>query len=272
MDGMNKWAKPVLMGIVNVTPDSFSDGGLYFDSAKAIEHGLKLRAEGAAILDVGGESTRPGADPVSAAEEIDRVVPVLEGLRGCGAVLSVDTRRANVMVAALLAGATFINDVSALTFDPATMRVVADSGATVCLMHMKGDPKTMQDDPCYNDVFGEVFSYLKGRIAACEAAGIKHERIMVDPGIGFAKNLSHNMTLLNRIGEFEALGVPLMLGASRKRFIETICPGTPAKARVPGSLAACIAAYGQGVRHFRVHDVAETVQALAVYRRIVDNP
>ncbi len=260
--------KPVIMGIVNVTPDSFSDGGRYFDPALAIAHGLRLRAEGADILDIGGESTRPGSDPVGVEEELSRVVPVLRGLKGCGAVLSIDTRRAAVMEAALAEGAGLINDVSALTFDPDALKVVASSHAEVCLMHMKGDPKTMQESPHYDDVFGEVYDYLEARVEACVEAGIGRERIVVDPGIGFAKNLSHNLTLLNRIGEFRALGVRVMLGASRKRFIENICPGTAADGRLPGSLATCIAAYRQEISHFRVHDVAETVQALAVYRRI----
>lgn len=262
--------KPVIMGIVNVTPDSFSDGGRYFDPASAVEHGLRLRKGGADILDIGGESTRPGSDPVSVEEELSRVLPVLEGLKGCGAVLSIDTRRAAVMRAAIRAGADMVNDVSALTFDPESLGVAADSGADICLMHMKGDPKTMQDAPHYDDVFAEVYAYLQGRVEACVAAGIGRGRIMVDPGIGFAKNLSHNLTLLNRIGEFGTLGVRVMLGASRKRFIEHICPGAAADDRLPGSLAACIAAYGQGIRHFRVHDAAETVQALTVYGRIVD--
>ncbi|PZO88257.1 MAG: dihydropteroate synthase [Micavibrio aeruginosavorus] len=258
----------VIMGIVNVTPDSFSDGGRYFDPALAIAHGLRLRDEGADILDIGGESTRPGSDPVSVEEELARVVPVIKGLKQCGAILSIDTRRAAVMKAALAEGVRIVNDVSALTFDPDAMGVVADSGVDVCLMHMKGDPKTMQDAPHYDDVFTEVYEYLEDRVRACADAGIRLERIMIDPGIGFAKNLSHNLTLLNRIGEFRALGVRVMLGASRKRFIENICPGTAADDRLPGSLAACIAAYMQDIRHFRVHDVAETVQALAVYDRI----
>lgn len=259
---------PVIMGIVNVTPDSFSDGGEFFDPKKAIAHGLKLRAEGAHILDIGGESTRPGSLPVTPAEEQKRIIPVIEGLKDCGAVLSVDTRNAGTMRAAIAAGAGMINDVSALSHDPASLDIVAASGLPVCLMHMKGDPKTMQDDPHYDNVFDEVYSYLEQRISLCISAGISRDRIMVDPGIGFAKNLSHNLTLMNRIDEFQALGVPVMLGASRKRFIGEIDPVATKDNRLAGSLAAVASAYIKGIRHFRVHDVAETVQALAVLKAI----
>ncbi len=261
---------PILMGIVNVTPDSFSDGGRYLAAEAAIAHGLKLRAEGAQILDIGGESTRPGAVPVSVEEEIARVVPVIKGLAGGGALLSVDTRNAATMHAACAAGAGMINDISALTHDPAALAVAADTGAYICLMHMQGEPQTMQAAPSYEDVFAEVYAYLEGRIAACAAAGVNRSRIVADPGIGFGKSLEHNLILLNRLGDFKSLGVPLLLGASRKRFIESLCPDTPADRRLPGSLAACLAAYTQGIRAFRVHDVAETAQALTVYRAMFD--
>lgn len=260
--------EPVLMGIVNVTPDSFSDGGLYFDAARAIEHGLKLKDEGAAILDIGGESTRPGATPVSAEEEIARVVPVLRGLKHCGAILSIDTRHAAVMRAAIAEGAGMVNDVSALTHDAESLAVARDSRVFVCLMHMKGNPRTMQEDPHYDDVFEEVFSFLKGRVEACRAVGIPVEKLCIDPGIGFGKTLEHNRTILSRLADFKALGVPVILGASRKRFIQAIDPGASVDKRLPGSLAACLAAYQKGVRLFRVHDVAETVQALKVFRAI----
>lgn len=259
---------PVLMGILNVTPDSFSDGGQYFDADKAIAHGKDLFAQGAAILDIGGESTRPGAAPVSVDEEIRRVVPVIEGLRETGAILSIDTRHAAVMKAALAAGATFINDVSALTHDPESMNLAAESGAYVCLMHMKGTPESMQNDPSYDNVLDEVYRYLENRIEVCEKAGVKRDRLYIDPGIGFGKTLEHNLTLLARLGTFSPLGVPVLLGASRKRFIQGVDPAAGPSDRLGGSLAACIAGYQSGVRHFRVHDVAATKQALAVTRAI----
>lgn len=261
---------PILMGIVNVTPDSFSDGGLYLDTKKAIEHGLRLVEEGAHILDIGGESTRPGAAPVSVAEEQARILPVIHGLKQSGAFISVDTRHAATMRAALNAGVGMINDVTALTHDPDSLGLVASSGVLVCLMHMKGQPQTMQAAPFYDDIFQDVFDYLQGRIEACLSAGMARNRIVVDPGIGFGKNLEHNLTLLNRLADFRSLNVPLLLGASRKRFIEMILSDASADRRLPGSLAAVLAAYQQGVRAFRVHDVAETVQALAVFRKILD--
>jgi dihydropteroate synthase len=259
---------PVLMGIVNVTPDSFSDGGRFTDPAKAIGHGRRLAAEGAVILDIGGESTRPGADPVPAEEEQARVIPVLEGLRDSGAVLSIDTRNAATMRAALKAGAGMVNDISALTHDPDSLRVAADSDCLVCLMHMQGGPKTMQDAPRYEDVLKEIYDYLAGRIEACERAGVNRSRLLIDPGIGFGKTQDHNLTILKNIDYFRALDVPVLLGASRKRFIESLCPGAGPQDRLPGSLSACVAAYARGIRHFRVHDVAETAQALAVFRSI----
>lgn len=260
---------PVLMGIVNVTPDSFSDGGRFIDPAKAIEHGLRLATEGAAILDIGGESTRPGADAIAPEAEQARVIPVLEGLRDSGAILSIDTRNAATMRAALKAGAGMINDISALTHDPDSLGAAADSDCLVCLMHMQGGPKTMQDAPVYRDVLKEIYDYLEGRIEACEKAGVNRSRLFLDPGIGFGKTQDHNLTILKNINYFSALGVPVLLGASRKRFIESLCPGAGPKDRLPGSLSACIAAYAKGVRHFRVHDVAETAQALTIARSIL---
>ncbi len=259
---------PILMGVINVTPDSFSDGGRYFSADKAIAHGRKLVEDGAHILDIGGESTRPGAEPVSIAEELDRVLPVIEGLSGCGAVLSIDTRHAAVMAAALKAGAGMVNDVTALTHDTESMQIVAESGCHVCLMHMKGSPKTMQDAPRYEDVFAEIYVYLENRIAACRANGIQMNRIIVDPGIGFGKTLEHNLTLLNRLKDFESLGVPIMLAASRKRFIAALSRDADAAHRLGGSVAAAITGWERGARIFRVHDVAETAQALEVYSAI----
>lgn len=259
---------PVLMGIINVTPDSFSDGGRFLDPDKAIAHGLRLVKEGAQILDIGGESTRPGSDAVSVEEEIARVIPVIKGLKNEGAMISIDTRNAATMRAAIHAGVGMVNDVTALTYDPDAMAVVAGSGVFVCLMHMRGDPKTMQDAPVYKDVFAEVYDYLAARVDACVKAGVSRDRIWIDPGIGFGKTLEHNLILLNRIGDFKALGVPVLLGASRKSFIEKVVSEADKDHRLPGSLAAAIAAYGQGIQHFRVHDVAETAQALSVYRAI----
>lgn len=263
---------PLIMGIVNVTPDSFSDGGCFFDTENAVAHALRLRDEGADILDIGGESTRPGSVPVSAAEEMDRVLPVLERLQGCGALLSVDTRHADTMRAALDIGVDIVNDVSALSHDPESLGVVAGGAVRVVLMHMKGDPRGMQDAPVYEDVVSEVYDYLAARIAVCEAAGIARERIICDPGIGFGKALEHNLSLLKYIGKFSDLGVTVLLGVSRKRFIEAVMgrAGVSAsvESRLPGSLAAALWGLSQGVGIFRVHDVAETRQALAVYQSI----
>lgn len=259
---------PILMGIVNVTPDSFSDGGQFIAPSAAIDHGLRLAGEGAKILDIGGESTRPGAVVISPEEEQARVIPVLEGLKNCGALLSIDTRNASTMRAALRAGAGMLNDISALTHDPESLRLAADSDCLVCLMHMQGTPKTMQDAPDYKDVLREIYDYLAGRIEDCEKVGMNRRRIIIDPGIGFGKTLQHNIMILNNLNYFYSLDVPLLLGASRKRFIESLCPGAGPRDRLPGSLSACISAYAQGIRHFRVHDVAETAQALTVYRQI----
>lgn len=259
-------ARPALMGIVNITPDSFSDGGLYDTTEGAIARAAGLAAAGAAIVDIGGESTRPGADTVEHDEELARVVPVLEGLAGSPAVISIDTRKASVAKAADKAGAKILNDVSALTYDPACLAVAAETGLSVVLMHAQGEPKTMQDDPTYDDVALEVFDYLEGRIEVCVAAGIELARIVADPGLGFGKTLAHNLTLLANLSLFHGLGVPLLVGASRKRFIGGLGQGRDPRSREPGSQAAAIASAAQGAQIMRVHDVEGTRQALDVWR------
>ncbi len=262
--------EPVLIGIVNVTPDSFSDGGKFLDPAAAIAHGKRLIAEGAHILDIGGESTRPGSVAITVEEEQARILPVIRALAADGAFISVDTRNAATMRAALSAGAVMVNDVSALEHDPDAMAAVAESGCAVCLMHMNGSPDSMQSAPFYQDVLGEIYAYLEARVAACVAAGVNRNCIIIDPGVGFGKTLDHNLILLSRLKDFQALGVPVLLGASRKRFIEALCPGASVDKRLPGSLAAVLAGYSQGTRIFRVHDVSETAQALRVFSQIVE--
>ncbi len=258
--------RPRIMGIVNVTPDSFSDGGRLGSAQAAIDHGLRLVEAGADILDIGGESTRPGSETVPVAEELRRVLPVIEGLKSkTDARISVDTRKADVMRRASVAGADMINDVSALTFDPAALETAAESGLPVVLMHAQGDPKTMQDAPHYDDVLLDVYDFLADRISACIAAGIPRERIVVDPGIGFGKTLEHNLQLMSGLSLFHALGVPVMLGASRKRFIGALTGEVVAAKRVQGSVAAAIAGAAEGCQIVRVHDVTETKQALAVW-------
>jgi dihydropteroate synthase len=261
--------RPVLMGIVNVTPDSFSDGGLYDSAEAAIARAAELAGAGAAIVDIGGESTRPGSDAVEAEEETARVVPVIKGLAGLPAVVSVDTRKSSVARAAAEAGAKILNDVAALTFDPESAAVAAETGMSVILMHAQGEPKTMQDDPRYQDVVLEVYDYLEGRIAAARQAGIALSRIAADPGLGFGKTLAHNLALIAHTSLFHGLGVPLLIGASRKRFIEGLAGGPKPQAREPGSHAAAIAAACQGAQILRVHDVAGTRQALGVWRASV---
>lgn len=258
--------RPVFMGIVNVTPDSFSDGGLYDETEGAVNHAAELASDGAAIVDIGGESTRPGSDTVADEEELSRVVPVIEELKGSPAVISVDTRKSAVARAAAKAGAKILNDVSALTYDPACLDVAAEEGLDVVLMHAQGEPKTMQDNPTYDDVVLEVFDYLEARIEACEAAGIGRARIAADPGLGFGKTLAHNLALLANVSLFHGLGVPLLIGASRKRFIGGLGQEKDPKLREPGSHAAAIASAAQGAQAFRVHDVAGTRQALGVWR------
>ena len=254
-----------VMGIVNVTPDSFSDGGRYLDRAAAVEHGLELERQGAAILDIGGESTRPGAAPVSAAEELGRVLPVIEGLASAGvrARLSIDTSKAPVAQAALRAGATLVNDVTALRHDPEMVAIVANSEADCCLMHMLGEPRTMQRDPHYDDVVSEVKAFLEQRMAFAVGHGIAERRILLDPGIGFGKTLQHNLELLRRLDELVALGRPVVIGTSRKSFLGRIS-GRDVDDRVAGTIATNVLAYERGARVFRVHDVGPVYDALAV--------
>jgi dihydropteroate synthase len=254
-----------VMGVLNVTPDSFSDGGRFVQTDAAVAHGVRLVSEGAAIVDVGGESTRPGADPVDGAEECRRVVPVIAGLAAAqtGAVISIDTSKAAVAAAALDAGATFVNDVTAFRADPELATLVAERGANCCLMHMLGEPRTMQRAPHYDDVVAEVGAFLAARVEFALAAGIKRERIIVDPGIGFGKTIEHNLELLRRLGELRALELPILIGTSRKSFIGAIT-GREVDQRLAGSLATCVMAYERGASVFRVHDVAATADALAV--------
>ena len=262
------WARPRIMGVVNVTPDSFSDGGDTVDPGAAIARGLALLDAGADVLDVGGESTRPGAAPVAPKDEQRRIVPVIRALAGQGAVVSVDTRHAGTMRAALDAGAHILNDVTALRGDPESLDVAADADVPVIVMHMLGEPQTMQDAPAYENALLDIFAFFEERIAACEAAGLPADRLVLDPGIGFGKTLDHNREVLRRVGLYHGLGCPLAIGVSRKRFIAALSRGEPPRARVPGSLAACLAAVDQGVQLVRVHDVAETAQALAIWSAI----
>ena len=262
--------QPQVMGIVNATPDSFSDGGLHGDSAGAAEAGARLAGDGAAIIDVGGESTRPGSAPVWEGDEIERVVPVVRQLAGSGTAVSIDTRKSGVMQAALGAGAAMVNDVSGLGWDPQSAAVVAAAGVPVVLMHHQGEPATMQEAPRYGDVLVEVFDWLEQRIAAAEAAGIARERILVDPGIGFGKTVAHNLELLNGLALFHGLGCGLVVGASRKRMIGALSNEAPADRRLGGSLALALKAVEQGAQVVRVHDVPETVQALRVWRGLRD--
>lgn len=257
---------PLLMGVVNVTPDSFSDGGDFLDPAHAIDHALGLAADGAAILDIGGESTRPGADPVDEATECARVLPVIRAVAAqTAAAISIDTRKPGVARAAVEAGATIWNDVSALAFAPDSLATAAALDCRIVLMHAQSDPKTMQDDPRYDDVVGEVSAFLAARIAACEAAGVRRDRLLVDPGVGFGKTVDHNLALIRALPDFAALGCPVLLGASRKRFIAAIDRQGAAAARVGGSIAAALAGAARGASILRVHDVAATRQALAVH-------
>ncbi len=260
---------PRIMGVVNVTPDSFSDGGLLKDPDAAIAHGLALAEAGADILDIGGESTRPGAEPVSVEEELNRVMPVIEGLidAGCDVPISIDTRKAKVAEAAIAAGAVLFNDVSALTYDRASAEVAARVPA-LCLMHAQGDPRTMQENPRYGDVLLDIYDFLELRIAAVAATGVAPERIVIDPGIGFGKTLDHNLALIRRLSLFHGLGCPILLGVSRKRFIGALSGVAEAGERVPGSIAAGLAGLDQGAQILRVHDVPATRQAIAVWRAI----
>ncbi len=258
--------RPLVMGVINVTPDSFSDGGQLPDARAAIERAHRLVEEGADILDVGGESTRPGAAPVPAEEELRRVLPVVEALAGCNVPVSVDTSKPEVMRAVVAAGAAMINDVFALRL-PGALEAVAASDAGVCLMHMLGEPRTMQDDPVYADVVAEVRDFLLGRVAACEAAGIDRSRIVIDPGFGFGKKAVHNLALLRGIRILAASGFPVLAGLSRKSVLGKIT-GRPVGDRVHSSVAAAIVAVARGARIVRVHDVAATRDALAVWTAV----
>ena len=255
---------PAIMGVVNVTPDSFSDGGRFLAAEAALEHALTLVCEGAAIVDIGGESTRPGSEMVQADEELRRVLPVIETLAGTiGVPISVDTMKAEVARRALSAGATIINDVSALRFDDEMASVVAETGCPVCLMHMKGQPKTMQDDPRYDDVVDEVLRFLEERMSFALTRGVREEQIMVDPGLGFGKTVAHNLALLDGLDRLAALGRPVLLGASRKRFLGAILGAEPAD-RAPGTVATTVIGYLAGAHIFRVHDVKPNFEALRV--------
>jgi dihydropteroate synthase len=256
-----------LMGVVNVTPDSFSDGGRYLDADAAIAHGVELVRDGAAILDVGGESTRPGAEPVGVEEELRRIEPVVAGLAGV-ATVSIDTSKAAVAAAAIDAGAEIVNDVTALRGDVEMAGLCAERGVGVVLMHMPGDPRTMQDEPSYGDVVGEVKSFLVERVEAAVAVGVAEERIWLDPGIGFGKTLEHNLELLRRLGELRELGRPLVIGTSRKSFIGRI-DGSEVEDRLGGTIASSVFAAGEGADVLRVHDVAETVQAIRVAEAVL---
>jgi dihydropteroate synthase len=252
-----------IMGIVNVTPDSFSDGGLFLEAGAAIDHGRRLVAEGADILDIGGESTRPGADRVTEDEELRRVLPVIEALADGGARISIDTTKSGVARRALESGATIVNDVSALRFDPELAAVTAEAGAGCVLMHMLGEPRTMQQDPRYDDVVSDVKAFLEQRLASAVSQGIAEERIWLDPGIGFGKTLEHNLELIARLDEIAAIGRPVVFGASRKSFLGKLT-GRAVGERLAGTTAANVVAYQRGARIFRVHEVAESIDALRV--------
>ena len=258
---------PQLMGILNVTPDSFSDGGENYDASVAIAHAADMQAQGASIIDVGGESTRPGAEEVAIDEELRRTAPVIEAIRAASGVpISIDTRKAPVAQAAHEAGADLINDVAGFTFDPDLAPFAAKAGLPICVMHAQGTPDIMQVDPRYDNVALDVYDYLEGRISALEAAGIPRSRIITDPGIGFGKTLEHNLTLLQHLALFHSLGCPMLLGASRKRFIGTIGGTEEARHRAPGSIAVALAGVAQGVQMLRVHDVRETAEALRLWQ------
>jgi dihydropteroate synthase len=258
-----RWPRPSVMGILNVTPDSFSDGGLFVDPEAAVERGRRLLTEGAALVDVGGESTRPGADPVPADEELARVQPVLEGLSGLP--VSIDTSKALVARRALELGAELVNDVTALRGDQEMAQVVADGNAFVCLMHMQGEPRTMQAAPQYDDVVSDVLAFLELRVAFAVESGIEEKRICVDPGIGFGKTADQNLELLRRLDEIASLGRPVLVGVSRKSTLgKVVGDGSSKAALVPASVAAAVSAYDRGAWMIRAHDVRETVEGLAV--------
>ena len=266
--------EPIVMGVVNVTPDSFSDAGRHLDHDAAVEHGRRLVGDGATIVDVGGESTRPGAEPVSVEEELERTIPVVERLAAgrdtgpAGLRVSIDTTKADVAAAALAAGARIVNDVSALRFAPEIAGLVAGAGATCVLMHMRGDPQTMQDDPRYDDVVSEVKRDLEERLAFAVGEGVPEEHVWLDPGIGFGKTVEHNLELLSRLDELVAVGRPLVLGTSRKSLLGRLT-GRRADSRLPGTIATNVLALAAGAQVFRVHDVAEVADALTVARAVL---
>lgn len=262
--------KPIIMGIVNVTPDSFSDGGKYYTEKAAIEHGLQLLEDGAHILDIGGESTKPGSQTVSVTEEINRIVPVIEALKHKAPLISVDTRNAETMKAALYAGADIINDISALRHDQKSLDVVVKSGQPICLMHMQGTPYNMQKNPSYNNVVDEIFLFFEERLLICKQAGIDENNIIIDVGIGFGKTTAHNLSLLKHLSKFKALNCPILLGVSRKSFIATVSKDEPSDLRLAGSVAGVLWGWKNGAKIFRVHDVKETAQALTVFS-VIEN-
>lgn len=265
-------SRTLVMGVINATPDSFSDGGQFLSVDAALEQARRLIAQRADILDIGGESTRPGSDPVESSEEHARVLPLIEAIRRESSIaISIDTRKPEVARAAVAAGANCWNDVSALTFTPESMATAVALDVPVVLMHAQGDPKTMQQDPQYRDVTGEVLNFLVGRIGQAIQAGMKLSNIIVDPGIGFGKTLAHNLTLLQDMPRFVALGRPVLVGASRKRFIAALDQGAAVEDRLGGSIAAALYAAQQGAQILRVHDVAETRQALTVQKALLDN-
>jgi dihydropteroate synthase len=260
--------KPVLMGVLNVTPDSFSDGGTFFDPATAVAHGRSMAEAGAGIVDVGGESTRPRSDATPEDSELARVVPVVTALAGAGLCVSIDTRRSRVMAAALDGGATLVNDISALDADPAAIALLAARSAPVVLMHMRGEPATMHLHTDYAHAPLDVYDELAARRDACTAGGINIDRIVLDPGLGFAKNSAQNAQVMAELALYHGLGCPLLVGASRKGLVSAVKRGSTPRERLPASLAAALLAWDQGVQILRVHDVAETAQALAVWRAV----
>lgn len=259
-------SRPLVMGIINVTPDSFSDGGQHLQHESALAHAQQLIMEGADLLDIGGESTRPGALPVSVQQEMDRVLPILEGLRGAPVPISIDTRKPEVMRAAIAAGAQMVNDIDALQ-NVAAMQAVAASNVAVCLMHKQGDPSSMQAQPHYRNVVAEVSAFLRGRIAAAEAAGIQRNRIVIDPGFGFGKTLEHNLALLGELNGLAEFGVPVLAGLSRKSMLGALT-GQDVTQRLPASIAAALIAVQRGAAIVRVHDVGATVDALKIWNAV----
>ena len=262
--------QPQVMGIVNATPDSFSDGGRFANASDAAAAGADMAAQGAAIIDVGGESTRPGARTVWAGDEIERVIPIIQKLSASGSAVSIDTRKAEVMQAAVATGARLINDVSGLTYDENALATAASLGVPVVLMHHQGSPETMQQDPRYSDVLIEVYLWLEERVAAAVAAGIPREKILIDPGFGFGKNVGHNLEIMNGLAMLHGLGCPIVLGASRKRTVGALANEAPADRRLGGSIAFALKAVEQGAQIVRVHDVPETIQALKIWRGLRD--